>query len=478
VTEKDCDQRPLFVDLDGTLTLTDTLWESLAMLIKAKPLMLLLIPFALLRGKAWFKRYISGHVELDPQALPYRTEVLSFINAEYGKGRRIILATAADSRIANAVSAYLGIFSCVMASDGTTNLSGKNKLEAIRAYAGEGGFDYIGNDSKDLPVWEKADTSHIVAASDVLVKNLERISTVGQIFSGQIATVGDIARTLRPYQWVKNSLLFVPFLLAHRFGDASAIMQAFSAFVAFSLCASSVYVVNDILDMAADRQHPWKNKRPFARGILSPSAGILIALLCLSASVVLAFLTLPLIFIAMLLLYFALANAYSLYVKRLLALDVLLLAGLYTHRLLSGAEATGDIVSAWLMGFSIFFFLNLAFIKRYTELRGILNGKENFAGGRGYRADDISIVKTAGIASGYISVLVLALYINGNDVSSLYSHPWVLWLLGPCFLYWITRIWLIAGRGQMHDDPIIFTFKDRASYVVGAIVMAIIMGSI
>jgi len=230
--------------------------------------------------------------------------------------------------------------------------------------------------------------------------------------------------------------------------------------------------------MAADRLHPRKKKRMFASGRLSVMSGFVIAGICMLSSIALSVLLLPKLFLVMLTAYFILVNTYSLFAKKIAVLDVLFLAGLYTQRLLAGAVATNDIVSAWLMGFSIFFFMSLALVKRYAELSGLEASEDRMAQGRGYTVSDMPLIHTAGIASGYISVLVLALYINGNDVSALYRHPWALWLLGPCFIYWITRMWLLAGRGQMHDDPIIFTFKDRASYAVGFIVLLIIAAAI
>ena len=285
-------------------------------------------------------------------------------------------------------------------------------------------------------------------------------------------------RALRPHQWVKNVLLFVPLALAHRVTDTGLLLQALAAFAAFSLCASSVYIINDILDREADRHHLRKRHRPFASGSLTVGAGAVTASACLIISAILAILFLPKLFLLMLAVYFLLANSYSLYAKKIAVLDVLFLAGLYALRLLSGAVATGDIVSAWLMGFSIFFFLSLALVKRYAELSDIDAVDKITAHGRGYAVTDMPLIHTAGIASGYISVLVLALYINGNDVVALYRHPWMLWLLGPCFIYWVTRIWLLAGRGQMHDDPIIFTFRDSASYITGLIVLVIIICAI
>lgn len=277
---------------------------------------------------------------------------------------------------------------------------------------------------------------------------------------------------LRAHQWVKNFLVFVPLLLAHRVFDAALVVSCLWAFAAWCLCASGVYLVNDLLDAEADRQHPYKKNRPVASGALGRGAAWALAPALVLPGLALAFLVLPASFGVMLAAYLVLTTAYTFLLKRLAVVDVLVLAGLYTLRVLSGGYAAGVEVSPWLLAFSMFFFLSLAFVKRYTELRSAANGARR----RSYTAEDTELLKSFGAASGYLSVLVLALYINqSREVTLLYRRPEALWLIGPCLLYWITRVWLLAHRGRLHDDPVVFTVKDPASYAVGALVAILII---
>jgi 4-hydroxybenzoate polyprenyltransferase len=283
-----------------------------------------------------------------------------------------------------------------------------------------------------------------------------------------------LARALRVHQWIKNLLVFVPLLMAHRILDAGVLTQATLAFIAWCLCASAVYLINDRLDLEADRLHATKRHRPLAAGTLSLSAiWALVPLLGLSGLAI-AFLLLPVSFGISILFYLGLTTAYSVHLKRMLMIDVLILAGLYTLRVLSGGYATGIPVSPWLLAFSMFLFLSLAFVKRYAELLAA-DPALTETSRRNYSAHDADLLKSFGSASGYLSVLVLVLYINSREVVALYRRPTILWLVGPCLLYWITRIWLLAHRGEMDEDPILFTVKDRTSYLVGGLVATVII---
>jgi 4-hydroxybenzoate polyprenyltransferase len=285
------------------------------------------------------------------------------------------------------------------------------------------------------------------------------------------------ARALRAHQWVKNFLVFVPLLMAHLIGDANRLASAAVAFAAWCLCASGVYLFNDLLDLDADRSHPHKRARPLAAGSISARAALPAAAALMGAGLSVAFLLLPVAFGLMLVGYLALTTAYSAHLKRLPVIDVLVLAGLYTLRVLSGGYATSVPVSPWLLAFSMFLFLSLAFVKRYTELRAgsAASGRPSR---RGYTREDTELLRSFGAASGYLSVLVLALYINqSREVTQLYRRPELLWLAGPCLLYWLTRIWLLAHRDQLHEDPVVFTVRDPASYVVGALIAALIVAA-
>jgi 4-hydroxybenzoate polyprenyltransferase len=278
-----------------------------------------------------------------------------------------------------------------------------------------------------------------------------------------------VLNALRVRQWVKNLLLFVPLLLAHAVGDPQAWLAAVLGFVAFSLCASAAYVVNDLVDREADRVHPTKRDRPFASGALPPLAGFVMAPSLLLIAFAVAWLALPALFLVALATYVIVTLAYSFALKRMAIVDVLVLAGLYALRVLAGGAATDIPVSEWLLAFSMFFFLSLALLKRYAELRLIELAPGASLAGRAYQADDLALLRTTGPSAGFISVLVLALYVTSPEVVVLYQRPALLWLVGAFLLYWVLRIWTRAHRGEMHDDPVLFAARDRASYVVAVL---------
>ncbi|MCG3118529.1 MAG: Protoheme IX farnesyltransferase [bacterium] len=459
--------------MDGTLFATDALWESLLILVKTKPLRLLSLPFWLLKGKAYFKRQLALRVKLNPASLPYRENVLAFLKKEREAGRAIVLATAADEQVAQGVAAHLGLFAEVLASNGAINLSGHRKLEALKKNSGHNGFDYIGDAEVDLPLWQAAQQAYLVEPSGRLLGKARRVATVSGVFTEKKNFFFSLFKALRVYQWVKNILVFVPLLMAHKVLEVDLNWQALYAFIAFSLCASSVYIVNDLLDLEADRLHPHKRHRPFAAGTLPIKVGVFTAPLLLAGSFIVAATLLPLHFSLLLGSYFVLTTAYSFHLKRVLIIDVLVLAGLYTLRIFAGGIATDVPISPWLLAFSMFFFLNLAFVKRFSELYLMQENKQNKSKGRGYVVGDIDLFRSIGPASGYLAVVVLCFYINSKEVVPLYKHPEFLLLIGPFLLYWMTRMWLWALRGKMTDDPIVFTAKDPISYLIGAIVAVI-----
>ncbi len=467
--------KPLCVDMDGTLLATDVLWESLLVLLKSQPLKIFSLPLWLIKGKAFFKRELTRFVRLNPAALPYRESVLVYLREEKETGRELVLATASDERVAQSVADYLGLFSAVHASDGRVNLSGAHKRRVLERHYGRNGFAYIGNSEADLPVWQAAAQALIVQPSSRLLKKTRQASPVHRVFSDKKKRPAVFLKALRVSQWVKNILVFVPLLMAHKITDLALAQHAIIAFFVFSLCASSVYIVNDLLDLESDRQHPRKKNRPFAAGALEIKTGVLLAPLLLAGSFVLSFNSLPLRFTALLALYLALTTAYSFYLKRLLMVDVLVLAGLYTLRVLAGGIAVEVFISPWLLAFSSFFFLNLAVVKRYAELRMMQERQQSRSSGRGYMVGDNELLRSIGPTAGYLSALVLMLYINSREVTVLYQHPFWLWLIAPFLLYWVTRVWFKAHRGQMDDDPIVFAVKDPISYAVGAVVAVILV---
>ena len=460
----------LCVDLDGTLVAGDILWESILLLFKQQPWTLLFLPVWALRGRAFLKRQIAQRVILDPASLSYCQEVLEFLHEQKDDDRILILATASDRQPAEAVAAHLGIFSDVIASDGTTNLSGHHKRRTLEQRFGQEGFDYMGNSTADLEVWPSAKAAILVNPSAQVQARAERSSTVTKIFPRTHHSALILLKALRIHQWVKNILIFLPLIASHQIFDTQKLFLACFAFISMSFCASSLYILNDLLDLSADRRHPQKKARPFASGDLSISHGLTLIPLLLLIAFMIAIPTLAPHFIGLLLLYAISTIAYSFLLKQLPILDVLCLAGLYTLRIIAGGVAIGVPISSWLLAFSMFLFLSLAFGKRHSELRYRKVNKHQGLDRRGYIGMDKEVLSTMGMISGYMSVLVLALYINSQDVLTLYHNPKFLWLACPLLLYWISRTWLLAHRGRLNDDPLIVALKDPQSYSVAAAV--------
>jgi 4-hydroxybenzoate polyprenyltransferase/phosphoserine phosphatase len=464
---------PLCVDLDGTLIQTDLLWESFVRLMAQKPYLLFAVPFWLLRGRAVLKRQLAMRVTLDCATLPYHQPFLEYLRAAREKGSRLILVTASDMLLAERVAKHLGLFDEVLASDGALNLRGQNKAKVLVERFGVRGFDYAGNSSADLPVWSETREAIVVNAGPGLARQAADRTRLGQTFLKTRSTWSTWLEALRPHQWAKNVIVFLPLLTAHEIFDGPLLLAAFQAFVAFCLCASGVYVFNDLLDLDADRHHPTKCRRPFASGALPLSAGVILFPMLLAAGLIVAgLLNAPLM--ALMAFYFVTASVYSLRLKRVAMLDVVVLAGLYTLRIIAGHLATGVAYSAWLLVFSMFIFLSLALLKRFKELQSVRAQNEMDAKGRGYRASDLELVATLGLVNGYLAVLVLALYVNSPQVVALYQHPLLLLLVCPMLLYWISRIWFLAHRGQMHVDPVLFALKDWPSYVIGILTVAVL----
>ncbi|MDE2401344.1 MAG: UbiA family prenyltransferase [Burkholderiales bacterium] len=466
-------QVPLCVDLDGTLIHSDLLLESFLLLIKQNPLYLFLVPLWLLKGKAALKAEIARRVQLNAAALPYTSPFLTWLRQQKKLGRHIWLCTASDQKMAHAVAHHLGLFDGVLASDGQTNVAGAQKAQQLLQRFGDRGFDYCGNHRVDLAIWQHARAAIVVNAGAALEQQARACTQVEAVFKAPGASLKQAIKALRVHQWAKNALIFVPVAAAHRLGDMSTLLDSVVAFVAFSLCASSVYLLNDMLDLEVDRQHPRKSKRPFAAGHLSLMFGLVAAPVLLLAALALS-LTLPLKFLGVLAIYYAVTLAYSFGLKRLEMIDVLTLAGLYTIRIVAGAAATAIPLSFWLLLFAIFIFLSLAIIKRYAELHAMREQGKLKASGRGYQVEDLALLQSLGTSSGYISILVLALYVNSPDISVLYRHPKVVWALCPIMLYWVSRVWMQTHRGHMHDDPLVFALKDRISLLTGVAAAAVL----
>lgn len=466
---------PLFVDLDGTLLKTDLLYESLFGLIKARPWTAFLVPVWLAGGKARLKAELARRVDIDPAALVYNQAVLERLQAERERGRRLVLATAAHHRYADAIARHLGLFDRVLASSDAVNLKSERKLAAIRAQAPSDVFDYIGNDEADYAVWRAARRGIAVDASAAVVRHAATLCPLETIVTPRRPRLLLILRALRLHQWLKNLLVFVPLLAGQKLGEIGPALQALAAFLAFGLCASSIYVLNDLLDLPADRRHPRKRRRPFAAGDLPLDLGLSLIPGLLLASVVLSALTLPPLFLAALATYAASSLFYNLFAKDRVIWDVMLLAGLYSLRVLGGATATAIVPSFWLLAFSMFLFLSLAMVKRYSEMDSMLKLGLGQAEGRGYLTADMPVLQSIGVSAGFLSVLVMALYINSPEVGRVYDQPQALWIVCPLLLFWIGRVWLQTHRGLMHDDPVVFAARDKWSLAIGLVCAVVLV---
>ncbi len=456
---------PLCVDLDGTLLRSDSLVES-ALDVAARAPWSLPARLARLRhGRAALKRALAEGATLDPARLPYDPRVLALLAASADRPR--VLCTGADAAIARAIADHLGLFDAVIASDGDRNLTGEAKAAALVERFGERGFDYVGDGRADLAVWARARGAIVVGGGDALAREAGRRCTLLAHWPAAPGGLGAWLGALRPHQWLKNLLVFVPLLAAHRMLDPASAIAGVGAFLAFCLCASGAYLLNDLLDLPADRAHPRKRERALASGRIAPAAALLAAPALAAAGLGLALAIGPGL-AALVASYVGATLAYSLGLKRVAALDVVALALLYTLRVLAGAAAIGVPVSFWLLAFSMFIFTSLALLKRCTELVAMRGDGRVAAEGRGYHLDDLPLLRAVGASAGLVAVLVLALYIDSPESRALYARPEALWLLCPLLLGWVLRAWLLAHRGRMHDDPVVFALTDRGSLVVGA----------
>jgi 4-hydroxybenzoate polyprenyltransferase len=467
------DQLPLCVDCDGTLLRTDLLHEAVFLLLKQSPLSLLKLPLWLLKGKAHMKLQLAGLVSIDARSLPYHEPLLDHLKREHESGRRLVLATASPRRFAETVADYLGLFDEVLASEPGCNLSGDNKAQRLVENYGEQGFVYAGNSRTDLKVWHHAAGALVVNATNGLLNETRNVCPVVGEFPVEPPRLGNYLRALRLHQWLKNILVFLPLLAAHQIMALPVVASGIKAFIAFGLCASSVYLLNDLLDLPADRAHPRKRRRPFASGVLPISRGAVL----IPALLFLAFLislTLPPLFLLVLGGYYVTTLAYSVWLKGRVIVDVMTLAILYTFRIIAGAAATDIVPSFWLLAFSMFLFLSLALVKRCSELRDMLRQNREEASGRGYQIDDLPLLMSLGTASAFMSILVMALYVNSPDVHKLYVFQMALWLVLPLLLFWISRVWMKTHRGEMHDDPVVFAIRDRLSLYVAILVLVVL----
>lgn len=469
------DTRPLLVvDLDGTLIRSDMLYESFWSAFARDWRTPLAALAALVRGKAALKARLAALGAPDPASLPYCPEVLQAIRDWRAEGGRVVLVTAADQTIANAIANHLDLFDEVHGSDGTTNLKGAAKAGFLRRLYGTA-YTYIGDSAVDLAVWREAEGAMTVGLHPGLKAKVEAIRPDARHLAPPRPLLAAALRAMRPHQWFKNTLIFFPLIAAHDF-NAGAVAQGLLAVIAFSLVASSVYVLNDLLDIASDRAHPRKRLRPLASGALPLQTGMAMVPILLLAGVGVALL-LPPLFLLVLAAYYVITVAYSLWFKRQPIIDICLLASLYTMRVIAGAAASGIALSVWLLAFSAFLFFALAAVKRQAELVDMAQRGITEAAGRGYRVSDLPVVTQLATASGLVAVLVLMLYLNEPEVLTLYHHPVLLWAACLVLLYWIARMVLVASRGKMDDDPTVFAARDRISLLSVAIIGALFVAA-
>ena len=466
---------PLVTDLDGTLIEGDLLWEGIVAILAAQPWRLLQFPFWLLGGRAHFKAKIAASYTPNPSNLPYRAEAVDYCRSARSAGRDVILASASPKQWVEAVADHLGLFTAVLASGPDRNLRGREKLKAIREEIGTAAFTYMGDSKADASLWEAAEEA-IGAAPSSSAATILRAHPNAMTLQGpsKPSRARAAVRALRPRQWSKNLLVFIPLLLAHRLQEIGTLGDVVIGFVLFCAVASAGYIFNDLLDLQSDRSHANKRKRPIASGDLPvPHAFLLLAGVLVGTILAVSAWAPPLV-AWMLAIYVVATFSYSLYLKRVLLVDVILLAGLYTHRILTGGVVAKVDVSPWLLAFSAFFFLSLAFVKRYLELRRTEDGGSAPAERRAYAATDVDLVESMGLICGFISIVVLCLFISGPDITRLYATPGLLWLACPVMFYWISRIWFLARRGEVDEDPVLFATRDPKSYLAGFLVLAII----
>ncbi|WP_101068068.1 UbiA family prenyltransferase [Roseovarius salinarum] len=465
----------LVVDLDGTLILSDMLFESFWAGLADDWRTPFASVRALVSGRAALKRRLARQASVSVESLPFNEDVIARVRDWRASGGRAALVSASDATLVEAVADHLGLFDEVFGSDGETNLKGARKSRFLEARYGARGYAYIGDSAADLPVWRNAARAITANAPTTLRRRVAALGGDHDHIGAPSRRLAAYAAALRPHQWLKNVLVFVPMLAAQAFAWP-VILQALLAFAAFSLVSSSVYVLNDLLDLRSDRAHPRKRQRPFAAGRVPIAHGTVMSPLLLLAGLGLAALAGGSLFLV-LLGYFFLTTWYSLALKRRAIADICALAGLYTLRIVAGAVATGIGLSVWLLAFSIFFFFAMAAVKRQAELVDLAHRGVLAAAGRGYNVEDLPLVAQMASASGYVSVLVLALYLNAPGVQVLYSAPWLLWGICLVLLYWISRIVLITHRGRMDDDPVLYAVKDRTSLVCMALIAGFSIGA-
>jgi 4-hydroxybenzoate polyprenyltransferase len=458
---------PLVVDLDGTLIFSDLLWETIVLFLKQHLLSFWRLPLWLLGGKVAFKQRIADAVTFDPAALPFDRELIDYLKQQKAQGRVIVLATGSHERLARQVAAHLGLFDLVLASGEGINLTSHSKADRLVREYGDRGFDYIGNSRADIAVWQRSQACYSVTARPFSLGDGRHTTRLG---ASRHAWGPALLQAMRPRQWLKNLLVFVPMLAGHAL-DSATLAASLGAFAVFCVFASSAYLLNDVLDAQDDRAHAIKFRRPVASGRLPVPVALAASIVLAIGGIALSSWLGPLLAVATGI-YFLTTLWYSLQLKRLLMIDIVTLAILYSLRIVGGGAATGIVPSFWLMAFSFFIFLSLAMLKRYSELANLHRAGQKKTRGRGYSTDDAVPLGALGINAAMMSVLILMLYINSATVWQQYRHPVVLVLCVPLLVFWLGRLWLLAYRGKVNEDPVLYVSKDKVSLAIVAACLA------
>lgn len=453
--------RPLIVDLDGTLIKTDMLFEGILVLLKKNILYFFVIFYWALYGKQTLKYKLAEIVTPNIDKLPKNIDFINFLKKQKKEGRKLVLATASTVKYANLYSEHLNLFDEILASDEKTNLKGKKKLEIIKETYSD--FDYAGDSMADEVIFSHATEFHLVNSNKKLIKKLQHKSNI-TVWGCSASSISDWITQLRIYQWIKNVLLFVPLFVTHQHINTDSAISTFLGFISFSVIASSTYILNDMIDINTDRNHPRKCNRPLASGKISIKHGIfggaVLFLLGITISA-----TISSNFLLIICTYLATTLAYTFHLKTYVLIDTIILAGLYTLRIIAGAILIKVELSFWLLAFSMFTFFSLALVKRCSEIHFVATEGKLSTKGRDYNTSDYDLLQSFGASSSLMSLLMLMFYIEDSFQQNFYNEPQLLWLILPAFAYFFMRIWLKTTRSEMHDDPIVFALKDKGTLI-------------
>lgn len=462
------------VDLDGSLVYTDTLQEVILSAVKKNIFVLFsMLYWVLIKGRAYCKNRLAAVAHPDDFIFPVNKPLVLWLEDQKKLNTKLYLVTGQTQMIADAVAKQIPIFDGVFGSDTITNLTAKNKSDFLNQKFGKGNYIYVGNSTADLKVFPDAAQGVVISNRKKFIEKVKQLTDVIQVFASAENSVKQLIKALRLHQCAKNLLIFLPLLLARQFTQSHLLLTTLLGFIIFCFTASSAYLLNDLLDLNADRSHIKKQCRSFASGQLSPLIGIVTAFLLLAGSLLLSWLFLPIDFTLTLFIYYLLTLTYSFKLKQLLLIDVFALATFYVIRIFSGMTLLSAPYSFWLLLFSFFFFMSLAFMKRYSEI--ILQSEESkhVIAGRAYRSDHHQEIKLFGLCSGFSAVIIFTLYIQSSESALMYHHNTLLFLIFPLLLYWILRAWLLAIDGKMHDDPVVFALKDRVTYIIATLIFVL-----